>query len=151
MRCEQCGKKYVDGLALEYHKITFHVGEEETKLFSTSLYNEQMNFDKNVLKLNEQEATSVISDSAKSPKPHKRKPSIEAEMKPGKKQEKKKHPTAKVNTEKMKSKKILDKAREITTTAKSVPKAKPIPEKFVSKPSSGYCICDKPEREDMLV
>ena len=156
MRCEQCGKKYADGLALEYHKITFHVGEEETKLFSASLYNEQMNFDKTVLKLNEQEATSVISDSSKSPKTDKRKLSIEAENKPGKsgreapKQEKKKPPIAKVNTEKMKPKKVLGKAKETTTTVKSVPKDKPKTEKPVGKPSSGYCICDKPEREDML-
>ena len=147
VRCDQCGKKYADSLALEYHKITFHVGEEETKLFSTSLYNEQMNFDQTVLKLNEQEATTLISDSAKSPKPDKRKPSIEAEKKPGKsgreasKQEKKKVPIKKVNTEKVKSKKVLEKAME---------KAKPKTEALVGKLSSGYCICDKPEREDML-
>merc|ERR1740129_1374379 len=99
-----------------------------------------MNFDKTVLKLNEQEATSVISDSAKSPKPDKRKLSIEAENKPGKsgreapKQEKKKPPVAKVNTEKMKPKKT-------TTTVKSVPEAKPKTDKPVGKPISGYCIC----------
>jgi len=156
VRCDQCGKKYADSLALEYHKITFHVGEEETKLFSTSLYNEQMNFDKTVLKLNEHDAAYVISDSAKSPKLVKRKLSIEAENKPGKsdreasKQEKKKLPIAKVNDEKMKPKKVLEKNKETTATAKSFPKAKPKVEKLVSQPSSGYCICDKPEREDML-
>ena len=115
-----------------------------------------MNFDKTVLKLNEQEANSVISDSAKSPKPDKRKLSVEAENKPGKsgweaqKQEKKKSPIAKVNTEKMKPKKVLGKAKETTATVKPATKAKPKTEKSVGKPSSGYCICDKPERDDML-
>ena len=156
VRCEDCGKTFAGEMALQYHKITFHVGEEETKLFSTSLYNEQMNFDKTVLKLNEHDAAYVISDSAKSPKLVKRKLSIEAENKPGKsdreasKQEKKKLPIAKVNNEKMKPKKVLEKNKETTATAKSFPKAKPKVEKLVSQPSSGYCICDKPEREDML-
>merc|ERR1712024_275451 len=53
VKCPECGKKYSDSMALEYHKITFHVADTETKLFSASLYSEQMNFDKNFLKISD--------------------------------------------------------------------------------------------------
>ena len=64
--CPECGKKYFDLMALEYHKITFHVEEKETKLFSESIYNEQMNFDKNFLKMTESESLSKPSSSSSS-------------------------------------------------------------------------------------
>ena len=53
VKCPECGKKYSDSMALEYHKITFHVTDTESKLFSASLYSEQMNFDKNFLKISD--------------------------------------------------------------------------------------------------
>ena len=54
-QCPHCGKKYANLMALNYHKITFHVEEKETQLFSSSAYHEQMSFDNNVLKLNNAE------------------------------------------------------------------------------------------------
>ena len=155
VRCHQCGKTFATGPALEYHKITFHVAEEESKLFSASLYNEQMNFDKTVLKMNEQEANTVLMDTGKSPKSVARNPSLDVEKKQEKKapepskQEKKKNLTPKVNIKKVEAKKVLVKKKE-SQKVKPPPKVKSVSEPVSVKSSSGYCICTKPERDDML-
>ena len=154
VRCEDCGKTFAGEMALQYHKITFHVGEEESKLFSTSIYNEQMNFDKTVLKMNEIEASLVISDPGKSPKTTAKK-SVEVEKKEeqGKpaKQEKRKfaNPSPKVDKDKLKKKKVSNISNE-TSKMKPTPKVKTEPAKVSVKSSPGYCFCNKPEREDML-
>ena len=148
--CPQCGKKYVDEMALEYHKITFHVEEKETKLFSESLYNEQLNFDKNVLKMTEADAVADDKPS-KSSEDKKSSSSLQPTKsinktpdKPAKKQEKP-HNSAKPKDQKAAAPKKSSPAKVV--------KAKPVkiePEKTKPVKSSGYCICDKPEREDML-
>ena len=137
-QCPHCGKKYANIMALNYHKITFHVEEKETELFSSSAYNEQMSFDKNVLKLNNAEGRRLSLEAkseASNPKVVKEEP---------------KHNAEKPNPN------ISDRRKSIENTnpAKSTAKKRKSIEKSISlgEPtiSVGYCICDKPERDDML-
>ena len=123
-------------MALNYHKITFHVEEKETELFSSSAYNEQMSFDKNVLKLNNAEGRRLSLEAkseASNPKVVKEEP---------------KHNAEKPNPN------ISDRRKSIENTNPSTVKKRKSIEKSISlgEPtiSVGYCICDKPERDDML-
>ena len=137
VKCPQCGKKYADSMALEYHKITFHVEEEETKLFSESIYHEQMSFDKNVLRLNE-------SDVGQS-----RRNSITIEQNDIEKDisnEKRQKSEEKIEMTKIKKTNEVQKQKK--DKIEILKHQNPIVEN--SKTSNNYCICDKPERDDML-
>ena len=125
-QCPHCGKKYANIMALNYHKITFHVEEKETELFSSSAYHEQMSFDKNVLKLNNAEGRR-LSLEAKSEVSN---PKV-VEEEPKHNAEKPKHKTNPSTVNKR----------------KSIEKSTSLGEPTIS---AGYCICDKPERDDML-
>lgn len=147
-QCPHCGKKYADIMALNYHKITFHVEEKETELFSSSAYHEQMSFDKNVLKLNNTEGRR-LSLEAKSEASSSSPKVLREEL--GKITAKQTH-------------NIIDKRKSVENTNpssiekrksiennKSVGESKKIQEQS-EESSSGYCVpyCDKPERDDML-
>ena len=140
-RCEYCGKKYGDIMALNYHKITFHVEEKETKLFSASAYHEQMSFDKNVLKLNNVEV---------------RRHSLEAISESTNQKIVKEDAKKVINKSKPKKvalQKFVEKPRPVVKrTPMEKPKSIPEPIKIQDpgQTFSGYCICDKPERDDML-
>ena len=145
-QCPQCGKKYADIMALNYHKITFHVEEKETELFSSSAYHEQMSFDKNVLKLNNAEGRRLSLET----KSEAFSPRVMTEE-PGKITGKPKQ-------------NIVDKRKSIEKTdlktiekKKSIEKSKPLGDSKgnndqLEESSSEYCVpyCNKPERDDML-
>jgi len=137
VKCPQCGKKYADSMALEYHKITFHVEEEETKLFSESIYHEQMSFDKNVLRLNESDVGQSRRTSITSEQNNKEKDISNEKRK-----------RSKEKTETNKTKKTHEVKKDKKDKNEILEHQKPIVEN--TKTSSIYCICDKPERDDMI-
>ena len=166
-QCPHCGKKYADIMALNYHKITFHVEEKETELFSSSAYHEQMSFDKNVLKLNNAEGRR-LSLEAKSEAPSLSPKVLKEEA--GKVTAKQTHNiidkrksvenTNPITAEKRKSVenrksiekgKSIEKRKSIEEKKSTVGESKKDPEKL-EESFSGYCLpyCDKPERDDML-
>ena len=144
-QCPHCGKKYADIMALNYHKITFHVEEKETELFSSSAYHEQMSFDKNVLKLNNAEGRR-LSLEAKSEASSLSPKVLKDEL-------------GKITAKQTDN--IIDKRKSTENTNPSTIEKRKSIEKNNSvggdstqleESSSGYCVpyCDKPERDDML-
>ena len=135
--CPHCGKKYANIMALNYHMITFHVEEKETELFSSSAYHEQMSFDKNVLKLNSAEGRRLSLDT----KPEASSPKVAVKEEPRTNAEKPNYNTSD-------RRKSFEKSNPSTVEKrKSIEKSLSFGE---PKISTGYCICDKPERDDML-
>ena len=123
-------------IALNYHKITFHVEEKETQLFSSSAYHEQMSFDNDVLKLNNAEGRRLSLET----KSEASIPNVEKEE-------------HKTNAEKP-NHNISDRRKSLEKSNPSFVEKRKSIEKSLSfgepKISTGNCICDKPGRFDML-
>ena len=133
-------------MALNYHKITFHVEEKETELFSSSAYHEQMSFDKNVLKLNNAEGRRLSLETkseASSPKVMKGEPE-KISGKPKHNIVDKRKSVEKSNPSTIEKKKSIEKSKSLGDPKKNN-------EELVES-SSEYCVpyCKKPERDDML-
>ena len=148
--CDRCKKKFSDKIALEYHKITFHV-EEEAALLSSSAYSEQMKTDPEVLKVTRDE---LNLDGKKNP---------EKNIKISKEKPAKSQPNLKISSQKSKAPETIIKAKSPNRNKssewkinESKIKDKPLPkknqsiQKMFTKKTKSYCFCDKPETNDMI-
>ena len=133
-------------MALNYHKITFHVEEKETELFSSSAYHEQMSFDKNVLKLNNAEGRRLSLETkseALSPKVMTEEPGKIA-GKPKHNMVDKRKSVEKIDPSTIKKRKSIEKSKSLGDSEKNNDQ--------LEESTNEYCVpyCNKPERDDML-